>query len=242
MFDVCYFHQEYKNFIEFSMGTWGMSKDNLLQRYGFKFLNIGPAKVNGIDLLFAGEGRISKDIKCTFVTSYTWSNPTTKKRGYVYYTYKPTPDSGETEYSFEKQSSDLTRNVLKFRIEHMVKLDLELTFFKKFALGSTLTYYSTMKNVDKFMFENDRNNPTLTEPEIKNIPSREVCVNPFDNFYYFFQDNKKGSLTLDIRTSYYFEKLTLSFIVKNATNRLYALRPLYAESPRTYTLQLIVKI
>jgi len=236
MFDVCYFHQDYKDFIEFSMGPWG-NHSFLPKRMGYKFLNIGPAKVNGIDLSFMGEGRISKDIKCTFMVSYTWSNPTTKDPEYIYYiTSNSTPDS----ISFMRSSSDTTRNVLKYRIEHMVKLDLEFTFFKKFALGGTLTYYSAMRNVDKFMFIYDINNPNRTDKE-KEIYAAYGDL-PFYNFYNFFEDNKKGALTLDLRASYYFDKLSVSFIVKNVTNRLYALRPLYAESPRTYTLQLIFKI
>jgi len=239
MFDVCYFHQNYNNFIEFSMGAWGNSAI-LAQRYGYKYLNIGPAKVNGIDLAFMGEGRITKDVKCTFMISYTWSHPTTKNPELIYYTYKPKPESPETDFSFLNTSSDTTRNVLKYRIEHMVKADLEFTFFKKFALGGTLTYYSAMKNVDWFMFEYDANNPALPEDWRLEIPKYGNF--PFYNFYNFFEENKKGSLTLDLRASYYFTKLSVSFIVKNATNRLYALRPLYAEPPRTYTLQLIVKI
>ena len=236
MFDVCYFHQEYENFIEFSMGPWGNSSF-VPKRFGYKFLNIGPAQVYGIDVAFMGEGRISKDIKCTFMASYTWSHPVTKDRDYIYFiSDHKTPDT----LSFARSSSDTSRNVLKYRIEHMVKFDLEFIFFKKFAIGGTLAYYSAMRNVDRFMFIYDKNNPTLTDVERKFAAASGDL--PFYNFYNFFNANKKGSLTLDLRASYYFDKVSISFIVKNVTNRLYALRPLYAEPPRTYTLQLIVKI
>jgi len=239
MFDVCYFYQDYKDFIEFSMGPWGNSP-NIVKRMGYKFLNIGPARVQGIDLSFMGEGRITKDITCTYMLSYTWSHPTTKDPEYVYYIFRNTETSVPVEQSFSNTSSDTTRNVLKYRIEHMIKLDLEFTFFKKFALGGTLAYYGAMRNVDKFMFQYDTNNPTLSEDLRALIPSFGDL--PFYNFYNFFQANKNGSLTLDLRASYYFKKASISFIVKNVTNRLYALRPLYAEPPRTYTIQLIVKI
>jgi len=94
--------------------------------------------------------------------------------------------------------------------------------------------------VDIFMFQYDNNNLTLPEGMLD--MNRKLGDFPFYNFYNFFQDNKKGSITLDLRASYYFPKVSVSFIVKNVTNRLYALRPLYAEPLRTYTLQLIVKI
>jgi iron complex outermembrane receptor protein len=239
MFDICYFHQDYKNFIEFSMGPWGKS-ENLRERFGYKFLNIGPAKVNGIDFSLMGEGKITKHIKYTLMVSYTWSNPTTKDPDLIYYKFKPTSTYSQADYSFSSTSSDTTRNVLKYRIEHMVKLDIEFTFFKKFALGGALNYYSAMKNVDVFMFNYDNNNLTLPEAMLQ--LHRSYGDFPFYNFYNFYQDNKKGSITLDLRASYYFPKVSVSFIVKNVANRLYALRPLYAEPLRTYTLQLIVKI
>jgi iron complex outermembrane receptor protein len=237
MFDICYFHQDYDDFIEFAMEGWG-SSGNPAKKYGYKFLNFGPAKVNGIDFALMGEGKITKQVKYTLMVSYTWSNPTTKDRDFIYYN----DNSGEHELglSFLNSSSDTTRNVLKYRIEHMIKLDLEFTFFKKFALGGALTYYSAMRNVDKFIFNNDANNPTFTDADRKLIA--DIGDLPFYNYYNFFEENKKGALTLDLRASYYFDKLSISFIVKNVTNRLYALRPLYAESPRTFTLQFIVKI
>jgi len=237
--DVCYFHQDYNDFIEFSMAPWG-SNQNMIRRFGYKFLNIGPAKVNGVDFSLAGEGKITKHISYTLMTSYTWSNPTVKDPNFIYNTYKPTETSPVSEYSFNNSSSDTTRNVLKYRIEHMVKLDLEFIFFKKFSIGGTFTYYSAMRNVDIFMFRYDANNPNFDETWTKMIKSFGKV--PFSNFYYFFEDNKKGSITLDLRASYYFQKITVSFIVKNVTNRLYALRPLYAEPPRTFTLQLIIKV
>jgi iron complex outermembrane receptor protein len=249
MFDICYFHQDYSDFIEFTMGAWG-NHDNVAKRYGYKFLNIGPAKVNGIDFTLAGEGKITRHVKYTLTVSYTWSNPTTKNPELIYYVYKPAPDMDPTEYSHNKQSSDTSRKVLKYRIEHMIKLDIEFLFSKKFALGGALCYYSSMKNVDQFMFDYDRNNPEFYDknnPEIEKFPEylkflRGLGDLPFYNFANFYNDNKKGSLTLDLRASYYFDKVSISFIVKNVTNRLYALRPLYPESPRTFTLQLIVKI
>ena len=237
--DVCYFHQEYKNFIEFSMGGWGHS-DNIIESYGYKFLNIGPAKVNGVDFSIMGEGKISKHVSYTLMASYTWSNPTSKDTSLVYYVHQASPTAPITEFSFSKTSSDLSRKVLKYRIEHMVKLDLEFIFFKKFNIGGTLNYYSAMKNVDDFMFKYDANKPDI-DPE-----DRKMILGfgdfPFYNFQNFYNEHKKGSITLDLRAGYSFPKISINFIVKNVTNRLYALRPLYVEPPRTYTLQLVVKI
>jgi iron complex outermembrane receptor protein len=166
MVDVCYFHQDYDNYIEFSFGAWS---NNPLpgKRYGIRYLNIGPAKVNGIDFSLMGEGKITKHVSYTLGVSYTWSNPTTKAPNFVYFTLYG--KDIETPYSFNSTSSDTTRKVLKYRIEHIVKLDIEFSFFKKFALGGALTYYSSMKNVDDFMFNFDANNHTLGEDSQKEI-------------------------------------------------------------------------
>jgi len=236
--DVCYFHQDYKNFIEFCFDAWS-NNDILAKRYGLRYLNIGPAKVNGVDFSLMGEGKITKHIKYTLMFSYTWSNPTTKDPNYVYYSLTR-KDGSIKNYTFNGTSADTSRRVLKYRIEHMVKADIEFSFFKKFALGGTLTYYGAMKNVDGFMFEYDANNPNFDENTKQN--KANLGDTPFYNFYNFHQAHKKGSLTLDLRASYYLKNVTISLIVKNVTNRLYALRPLYIEPPRTYTLQLIVKI
>jgi outer membrane receptor for ferrienterochelin and colicin len=164
--DVCYFHQDYKEFIEFSFGGWS-NNPVPAKRYGLRYLNIGPAKVNGIDFSLMGEGKITKHIKYTLSVSYTWSNPTTKDPDYVYFILQKDSLSPKISHSFNNTSSDSTRNVLKYRIEHMFKTDIEFTFFKKFSLGGTITYYSAMKNVDRFMFNNDKNNPTIEDSSIE---------------------------------------------------------------------------
>jgi len=239
MFDICYFHQDYDNFIEFCMGAWS-GNPILAKRFGLKFLNIGPAKVNGVDFSLMGEGKITKDLSFTLSVSYTWSNPTTKNPALEYYIYKPYDYSPATPYSFNNTSSDTTRKVLKYRIEHMFKCDIEFALYKKFAVGGTLYYYSAMRNVDKFLFEHDKYNETMG-PAVQAAVAKNGDL-PFYHFYNFFQDNKKGSITLDLRATYHFSKLSMSFIIKNVSNRLYCLRPLYPEPPRTFTLQLIVKI
>lgn len=232
IFDIAYFHQEFKNFIEFCLGPWGNS-GAFHQRLGYKFINIGPARVNGIDFSMMGKGKISTNVDYNLNLSYTWSNPVTKDRHYVYYSY------GIKDYDFVNSCYDTTRSVLKYRIEHMAKMDLEFVFYKHFAAGVTMSYYSPMKNVDKFLFEYDAENPDL--PELRRNILRNMGNLPFSGFYNYYQNNQKGSLVFDAHISYNFNKTTLSFIVKNIFNKEYSLRPLYTEPTRTFTLQLSCK-
>lgn len=230
MIDIAFFSQHYDNYIEFAMGPWG-SKGNIMDRMGFKYMNIGPARISGIDFAYMGEGKIGKNVVYAINLSYTYSNPVTLDPDFVYY-------ADAIEYTFNNSSYDTSRHVLKYRIEHMFKLDLAFTFFKKFSLGVSASYYSSMKNVDKFFFDYDIDNPNLTPFRVAVIKSLGDL--PFRGYYNYFHDkNNQGSLVFDARASYIINKVTLSVIVKNLLNKSYSLRPMYVEPPRTITLQMV---
>lgn len=227
--DVALYHQNYKNYIEFAMGPWGNS-DNVLDNMGFIFLNTGPARISGVDFSLMGGGDISDKVAISLMLSYTYSNPVAKERNRVYYTHRG------RDYTFANSSSDTSRSVLKYRIEHMAKIDVEFTFWKKFKIGASASYYSAMKNVDKFFFDYDMDNPNLSPMRRQML--KQLGDLPFRGFYNYCEAHKNGSLTFDARISYSFsETVSLAFIVKNIFNNDYTLRPMYLEPPRTFTLQ-----
>ena len=233
MFDIAFFNQRYDNYIEFAMGQWG-TQGPLVDRIGFKYLNIGPARIGGIDFSMMGEGKIAKNVNYTVSISYTYSNPISLDPDYVYYKDSIT----KKEFTFNNSSYDTTRKVLKYRIEHMAKFDLSFSFYKKFSIGVSASYYSAMKNVDNFFFDFDIDNPNLTDSRKGILESLGDL--PFQGYYeYFHSKENKGGVVFDARTSYVIKNLTLSLIVKNVLNRSYSLRPMYVEPPRTLTLQLI---
>lgn len=231
MIDIAGYNQEFKDFIEFCVGQWGTT-GGLMDKLGFMYLNTGPARISGLDVAFMGEGKIGKNVSFNFSLSYTYSHPVTKNRNNVYFVH---PTTG-LEYTFTTTSSDTTRNVLKYRIEHMAKLDLEFSFFKTFAIGISANYFSAMKNVDNFFFNYDAANPENSE--IKNKMLRGLDL-PFYGFYDYYHKHDKGSFVLDARVSFFVKHFTLSFIVKNVLNECYYLRPMYMEPTRTFTFQLV---
>ncbi len=235
MIDVAYFHQIFDNYVEFCMGPWANTDLSLpiYQRMGYKFLNVGGARVTGLDIAVMGEGKMGKNTTYRLMASYTWSNPISTEPDYVYY------QEGNIDYSFNTTSSDKERKVLKYRIEHMAKLDLEFTVQKRFVFGMSGTYYSSMRNIDRFMYTYDAHHPDQTEGASELYEGLDL---PFEGLYNFEQAHDNGSIVFDTRIGYNFDKLTTSFVVKNIFNVEYALRPLYAEPPRTFTLQLIYKI
>jgi iron complex outermembrane receptor protein len=237
MFDIALFNQEYDNYIEFAMGVWGRDKmASIMDRIGFKYLNIGKARIQGIDFTFAGEGKISRFVNYTLSVGYTFSHPVTLDPTYVYYTDTAT----KREFTFLDSSYDTTRNVLKYRIEHMFKADIAFIIYKKWILGVSFNYYSAMKNVDQFFFTYDVDNPKISDMQRKALKSYGDI--PFKGYYNYYYENLKGAMVWDARIGYSFSKLSISFIVKNLFNNSYALRPMYIEPPRTYTLQLMYQM
>lgn len=229
MFDIAGYNQEFKDFIEFSCGLWGTT-GGLLDKLGFMYLNTGPARISGVDITFGGEGKIGPKVTYNIMLTYTYSNPVTKNRHGVFFTH---PTSGE-EYTFVTQSTDTTRNVLKYRIEHMFKGDVEFTFCKTISIGLSVTYLSAMKNVDDIFMDYDGANPEHTEYRNATLASLNL---PFYGYYQAFEQMKKGTVVLDARISAKIKNCTLSFVVKNLLNKSYFIRPMYMESPRTFNFQ-----
>jgi iron complex outermembrane receptor protein len=233
IFDVAVYHQNFNNYIEFAMGTWGTSS-NPINNIGFTFLNTGPASITGVDCSLMGEGRISKNVHYTLSMSYMYSYPITKDPSLVYHKGKG--------FSFNNTAADTTRRVLKYRIEHIARFDLEFAFFKKFKIGMALNYMSPMRNVDDIFYEWDYENPNLSDflrQFWKEISEGQGGL-PFTGYANYMNDkkNKYGSLIVDARISYSFKTVMLAFIVKNIFNKEYTLRPMCLEPPRTFTFQI----
>lgn len=233
VFDIAGYYQDYKNYIEFCMGPWG-TQGAFMNRFGFKFINIGEASISGVDMNLMGGGEISKNVSYSFQFSYTYSHPIAKDLDKVYFSYN------HRDYTFHNNSSDTTRNVLKYRIEHMAKFDVEFTFWKVFGIGFTASYYSAMKNVDKFFFNYDEENPELSDRYVE-WTLKPLGDLPFKGFYnlYHSDEYQRGSWVFDARLNWNIKNVTLSFVVKNLFNKAYTLRPLYSEPTRTYNIQFV---
>lgn len=178
-----------------------------------------------------GEGNVSSKVFLRVMASYTYSLPVTKNRKEVYY------NNAGTEYTFLSSSTDTTSNVLKYRIQHMAKVDICIEFFKKIAINLAAAYYSSMKNVDKLFYDCDALNPNLTPATAALVA--QMGDLPFKGYYNYVQNNKKGAITFDAGITYsLMEDIKISFIVKNILNKEYTLRPMYLEAPRTFNVQL----
>ena len=115
-------------------------------------------------------------------------------------------------------STDTTNNVLKYRFQHIAKVDLQVTY-KRFSIGGSFRYYSFIQNIDKIFY--------LFEPQMHSGIEK------------YRKTHTEGVKVIDARIGMDINKnFKVAFIVNNALNLSYSLRPLKIESPRTFAVRL----
>lgn len=214
--DVAFFWQEYSNTIEFTFGVWDKHKDiygDDSLATGFKYINTGATRVRGFEISLPAEGQITKDIKLSVLADYTYVLPQSVNPAEVFII-----DSTPQPMSYNFSSTDTKNNVLKYRFQHIAKIDFQLTY-KQFSIGGDVRYYSNMQNIDKIFY--------LFEPQMNS------GIEKYRN------EHNDGTVIYDARigvdvTTYF----KLAFVVNNVLNSSYSLRPLKIESPRTFALRL----
>jgi iron complex outermembrane receptor protein len=221
--DVAAFWMQYQNMMEFNFNFY-IPKDSTiltvsdpLKYLGFKSINVGNTRINGVEMSAVAQGKIGK-ISSRFMVSYTYMNPILLN-----------PDS-----TIMANISGNT-NTLKYRYRNSFKFDMEHTY-KNVVFGSTILYNSNMQNIDA-VFQNTKpaqNLPGLLFELGTQLPS---SVNAFRTKY------NKGSFVWDIRFAYQLSKQAkISFVIKNLLNTVYSERPALIAPPRNFTLQLAVDL
>jgi iron complex outermembrane receptor protein len=221
--DVACFYQEYDNFIEFTFGQWTptISIDNLFG-LGFRSLNTGKARVTGLDISLLGQGKIG-NVDIQTLCGYTYSNPVSLSPDYVY-GEAASEDFEYPDNTYLSSSSDTSNHILKYRLQHLVRADVQATY-KKLSVGLSFRYNSYMQNIDKIFLDLDD-------------PDANTGVKVYTGINDWRERHQKGDYIFDARISYQFnEKHKLAFIVNNMLNREYAIRPLAIEKPRASSIQ-----
>jgi outer membrane receptor protein involved in Fe transport len=215
--DLAAFWQEYSNTIEFIYAFWNKdSFGNYLP--GFKFVNTGNTRVRGLEASIMGEGKISKDLTITTIGGYTYTLPQAVNPNAVF-----AMDSVPNKMTYVNTSTDTTNNVLKYRFKHIGKVDVQLTY-KLFSIGGSWRYYGFMQNIDNTFYYFDK---TVLPTGIKK----------------YRETHRADTHIIDARAGIQAsKKMKIAFVVNNVFNLSYSLRPLKIESPRTFALQLSIKV
>ncbi len=222
--DVAAFHQKYEDNIEYLFGSWEPN----VALIGFKFLNTGNSQVRGLDMsLAATTAETNKRFGVSALIGYTYIEPITLTPDSVY-AFSKNPDGTVGQaLTYKNSSMDTTDNVLKYRFQHMFKLDIEFKIYR-FNFGVSNKYYTKMQNVDK-AFEGIEQ---LTR-DANTFFDEIVGVN-------YWQTNLDISIW-DARLSYNVDKKQkVSIVCNNVFNEIYSLRPLKIESPRTAAVQYVL--
>ncbi|MES2621379.1 MAG: TonB-dependent receptor [Bacteroidota bacterium] len=230
--DLAFFWQEYRNYIEYNVGVWDNKYSNgepifpdSLELFpgrvvGPKPLNIENARTAGYEIGLLSSGKIGP-VGINIVSGYTYTFPS-----------KRDTDTGSAHYSTGEFIKDAfafngkrvgpedTGKILAFRIRHLVRADIELTYWKAY-LGATFYYASTPEKVPAFY---------------KTVAL--FIFNDIDAVEKYLAKHGNGDFAMDMRAGIKFNPhFSMGFIVKNVTNHLYALRPGRPEPLRTYTFQ-----
>jgi outer membrane cobalamin receptor len=215
MADLSGFLEYYQNYVEMNFGIWG--QDVISKSLGFKFLNVGPTRIYGIDATLGGEGKLSRSLDLSVLIGYTWSVPEATEPNLVYYTNYESQTGKTREYTYLNSSTDTTGHIMKYRIENLFKSDIQVTFKKRISAGITGRYYGYMKNIDIFLYQ--------LEPAMHS------------GIKQYREAHDKGNFIVDFRVSYMVKSFTFAFLVNNLMNTQYSLRPMTIESPRTTSFQ-----
>jgi outer membrane receptor protein involved in Fe transport len=222
MADIAGFYENYENYVEFNFGFWGHDLQHLGQNAGFKFFNTGPARIYGVDLSLAGEGKVFRNLELSFLVGYTYSVPQSTNPDYAFYT---NPNDSSKQLTYYTTSTDTNGYILKYRVQSLFKADLQVTW-KRFSTGFGGRYYGFMKNIDKAFYE-------ILDDPIFNVKT---------GIKKYREEHNTGTFILDYRVSYTIKSFRFSFIVNNLLNTEFSLRPLTMEAPRMSQFQVIYKI
>ena len=229
--DVSGFHQYYWNYIEFFMGPWNPdSRADISEKYGFEFFNTGLATISGVEASLMTEFDIVRNFQINLSANYTYSLPVCRDTGRVY------RQTQSERYTYNSSSSNTEGNILKYRIQHMAKLDVDFRFWKIWSVGVGVQYMSAMKNVDRVFVQldgNEKGHATWLDGLDMDLP--------FYGISEFMRKHDWGSIVLDLRMSVDINRFTVSVVVNNALNAEYSLRPLYIEAPLNFNVQVVYR-
>lgn len=228
-FDVAAFMQHYENTIEYLFGFWGdfmnLSNNPTKTPAGFKFVNTGKSQVIGLDISFIGFAKTGKYGKITFTTGYNYIVPTSLNPDYKYASYT-LPGGKKIELSYDSTSLNPDKRILKYRSLHNVKADVSFKW-KGLAVGMTFKYFSKLVNLDKAIYKFEDYTSNQTGGSLQPI-----------RYMDYYHSHNNGNVIFDARISYEFKHMhKIALIGANIFNRVYSLRPLKIESPRTIMLQ-----
>lgn len=206
--DLAGFRMRYFDMIEYNAAQWGPQTAPLFG-FGFSPVNIGNTSITGVELSSALEGRYG-NMDYRLLGGYTYSLPVIDNPQHVYATTR----NGQ-KLTYQQTGTDTSTDILKYRYQHLAKMDLQLSW-QKWEAGLSLRYNSFMKNIDQIFLV-----PLVTDGVGE---TRERL--------------KSGDFVADARLGYRFSRSWgADIIVNNIFNREVMIRPAYLGPPSYWSLR-----
>ena len=235
--------------------------DNLVELFpgcncaqGLRPFNVEQARVAGYELGVGGKGEIGPvEVRSLIGYNYNFAanlNDNTEQESVA----NPEVQNGDPtnrnvgnyfgdffRYMFKRMEGDETQKLLQFRPRHILSGDIEFTY-KKVSLGYSLRYYSLPERIPALYYVLFGVTEGKLEPTDVLRPLDEMEQFARDrgvSLAGYFDRHLNGDWIMDARVAYSpNDKLKLSLIAKNLTNRIYAVRPGRLEPPLNFTAQI----
>ncbi|MFT3884735.1 MAG: TonB-dependent receptor [Flavobacteriales bacterium] len=222
--DLTAFQQEYENYVEFTFGVWAQPSLTNFAGLGFRSVNTGGARITGTEAELTGTGKLGP-ISVDVLLGYTYTLPVSTTPHEVYAAPQATGVVARP-INYVNTSSDTTDNILKFRVQHLFRSDVRLGW-KRFSVGGSVRYNSHVRNIDRIFVDLDEQAPHL-------LPTGAGE---------WMRTHTTGDWIVDLRVGFALtQQLKAGFLVNNATNAVYAIRPMAIEAPRSYQVQLALDL
>lgn len=214
--DVTLFRMEYNNMMEFTFGQWleGTTQNPL--GVGFKSLNVGRSRIDGLEISLLAAGKINRSWTIEGIGGLMLTNPVSLEPDAVF-----AKSFYDDPYTFNNTSYDPSNNRLKYRATKQYKFDIQSTYRQRAEVGLSYRYSNGIRNIDRAFVSFPLNT------SIKDI--EQGLLNTALGIHIF-----------DIRIGYQFvkQKIKISLIGQNILNKIYMERPADLRPPRLLVIQL----
>lgn len=229
--DVAAFYTRYKDMIEFTFGYhnpdsvtligYPPSDPNFFTNWvGFRAKNVRNSEISGFEVILTGTGNFLGQ-RASMLLGYTYTNPI---------------DLDATGNDSLVSTGD---NILKYRFYHSFKADFEIQI-KKLIIGANFEYQSHIINIDK-VFEDTIRTPAGDPLYLDVAGTQPAMILP--GLADYRQQHNKGYAVFDFRAGWQInENIRATFTIKNMLNREYMMRPGDVQPPRTFVVQLNIKV
>lgn len=215
--DAAFFLTEYQNMIEFTFGQHYPPEITHPSLNDF-FRYTGFKAYNITNARISGfevnfTGKAQVGkTSITFAAGYTYTNPV------------------DQDFGKRENTASTSKNILKYRFYHNVKLSFDAAY-QKLSAGFNLDYHSHIINIDRAFEDSLRVNGV-------GLP---IFILP--GLYEYRQKHNTGDMLINWRMAWQpADRIKVSFIINNLFNREYMTRPADVGPPRTFALQVGLKV